>query len=448
MLIDCLIVTNKARFDCFKLLLEQIEAQHVRSSWELRIVVVNGGGLKSEEVINIVNKIAKLPCKFIDTPKDSNYPIGYLRDIGNKGCDGDYIVCFDDDDYYFPTRIMHSVESLMNSTYLIAGCKSIYIYDHEFERYFISDESDRFASNGTLCYSKKYLEMNQYNRNKTVGEEASFLNDFNNEILQLDKKQMCIMNSHNLNTFSKREILLLATYGLHKYIKPKADDDKMEMPAYYLKQYKKIFVKNEYMAEKHIVILGGIEQEWDPQNQDLGGSEQAVVELMRELCTVYCKSIIPNQCTYYGKIKEEITIGRMTFKPFTKFNYHCHYQTLILWRDYGLMSFVAGHLGGNKIHAKQIIYDGHDNLNNIAKDLHIKFHGLIDKYFLKSYAHIDNLMTLNIRPDLIANKIKVIPNGVNDEYFKDYPKEDMRIKNRFIYCNSYVRGLLPLLAFT
>lgn len=437
-LINCLVVSNSNRIECLKLLIEQINEQHIKPSWELKLIIVNGGGL-TKKIINDMK--INLPYKFVDVPDPTkNYPIGYLRDIGNKNCDGDYICCFDDDDYYFSDRIMNSITELEKSNLLIAGCKGIYIYDYHLHKYFLSDESERFASNGTLCYKKEYLEYNQYNKNKKVGEEFSFLNDCQNEILQLDPKKMCILNSHGNNTFSKREILMLAFYNLHKYIKLKDKDDNIQMPIKYFLKYYSLFVNKEDFTND-VVILGGVESEWNPLNNNLGGSEQAIVNLLCELSNISSHKY--SRFIYYGKIANPCQINNVLFKPLYEFNFNATYNNLIIWRDYGLLSFFAS---GN-IKAKNVIYDGHDTLENIGRDLHIKFNNYINKYALKSYHHIDTLMKLNIRPDIIADKVKVIPNGVHSDFFN---KKVMlkKIKNRFVYCNSYIRGLIPILALT
>ena len=42
----------------------------------------------------------------------SGHKLGGLRNLGNENCNGDIIVCMDDDDYYPPTRVEEVVTKL------------------------------------------------------------------------------------------------------------------------------------------------------------------------------------------------------------------------------------------------------------------------------------------------------------------------------------------------
>lgn len=133
--------------------------------------------------------------------------LGAKRNLAHRLCSHDYIVYMDDDDYYFPNRVSHSVATLQNSGRLIAGATTLLIY-------FCADneiwESGPFGQNhataGTFALRKELLSTNQYDPSAACNEEKSFLNNYTTAMAQLDPMQTMICISHNRNTFDKRRM--------------------------------------------------------------------------------------------------------------------------------------------------------------------------------------------------------------------------------------------------
>lgn len=157
---------------------------------------------------NIKNRIIYIH----DTEKKT---IGAKRNILNnmaKKLKANYIVCFDDDDYYPPNKILYAIEQLKKSNYLICGCSELPIYYTNLnEIYIIGPFNNKFypghASNGTLIYDIKYLDNHSYNDNDTKAEEKYFLNNFKIKLLQLPYQNVILCISHNNNTINKTKLI-------------------------------------------------------------------------------------------------------------------------------------------------------------------------------------------------------------------------------------------------
>ena len=162
---------------------------------------------------------------------DSNKKtIGAKRNLLNNMAvanGADYIVCFDDDDYYPPYRVSYGVSKLKESNYLIGGSSGLLIYYPEYEKIyllgpFINKVYTGHALNGTLIYNKKYLDDNSYDDSDTQTEEKKFLKNFKATVFQFDYDKVMICMSHNSNTINKKNILASAKetkFKLEDFIK-------------------------------------------------------------------------------------------------------------------------------------------------------------------------------------------------------------------------------------
>jgi glycosyltransferase involved in cell wall biosynthesis len=126
--VSIITITQFVRFDCLIILNEMIKAQTCTNIIEW--VIVEGSknkedAIKNNELIKTLQATIKIVYLEYTGKK-----LGELRNIGNKSCVGDIIVCMDDDDYYPPERVQHCVESLEKSGYLLAGCSALYLYEY------------------------------------------------------------------------------------------------------------------------------------------------------------------------------------------------------------------------------------------------------------------------------------------------------------------------------
>ena len=132
---------------------------------------------------------------------------GAKRNLAHRLCSHDYIVYMDDDDYYFPNRVSHSVATLQNSGRLIAGATTLLIYFCADNEIWASGPfGQNHATAGTFALRKELLSTNQYDPAAACNEEKSFLNNYTTAMAQLDPMQTMICISHNRNTFDKRRM--------------------------------------------------------------------------------------------------------------------------------------------------------------------------------------------------------------------------------------------------
>jgi hypothetical protein len=135
-------------------------------------------------------------------------PIGKKRNIINQITHGEYIVCFDDDDYYYPERISHALERMEQENTLISGCSKLHVfYTKLSEIYLFGPYGKNHATNGTFAYNVKLLYFRYYQDIATCAEEKYFLNDFNLKLAQLNPNKNMLCISHNNNTFDKNKII-------------------------------------------------------------------------------------------------------------------------------------------------------------------------------------------------------------------------------------------------
>ena len=147
--------------------------------------------------------------------------LGKKRNMLNRFCKGDIILNMDDDDYYFPNRVLYSVEMLLNnSKYMIAGCSALYMYNIKSKEVFKFGPYDmNHSTAATFCFKKELLSTCEYDETKEYGEEKSFLKDYTIPILQLNPLQCILVCNHDNNTCDRS--ILLENYKKNKYVEKK-----------------------------------------------------------------------------------------------------------------------------------------------------------------------------------------------------------------------------------
>lgn len=186
----------------------------------------------------------------------------------------------------------------------------------------------------------------------------------------------------------------------HRHVKPREHDDN-EVTIYCGKSWE------DWAAPS---VLKGI-----------GGSEEAVIYLSKELTKLGKKVTVYNSCgdlsgTYEG----------VTYKEFFEFNPYDKYNTLIAWR---------GNIFG-QIEAKKKLIWLHDVPIEMFKE---DERGTFDKAIVLSEYH------KSLLPDTVSDEqTYVSTNGINVKDFKlkEYPE---RNPYRMIYTSSYDRGIENLL---
>jgi len=143
--------------------------------------------------------------------------IGKKRNLTNKLATGDYIVAWDDDDFYPPTRLSHSVTTLVkNPKATIAGASECYMWYSDIKKiYKVGPYGANHGTNGTMAYTRGYKDRHIYDEYVLNAEEGSFTGGFKEIMAQLDPKHVILVTSHSMNTFDKRVLR-----GGNKLIQP------------------------------------------------------------------------------------------------------------------------------------------------------------------------------------------------------------------------------------
>lgn len=148
---------------------------------------------------------------------DEKMNIGRKRNLLNEYANGDFIIAWDDDDFYPPTRISHSVAELIkNPKATIAGASECYMWYSDIRKiYKVGPYGKNHGTNGTMAYTKDYKSRHIYDEYVLNAEESSFTKSFNEIMVQLNPKHVILITSHSHNTFDKRTLR-----GGNKLIQP------------------------------------------------------------------------------------------------------------------------------------------------------------------------------------------------------------------------------------
>ena len=204
-------ISQLSRHKSLLLLFKMINYQTYQNIKEW--IIVEGSqneedGIKNGEHIQSLQRNYIGPMEIIYIPYSGKH-LSDLRNDGNDICNGDIIVCMDDDDYYPRERIEHADFKLEKSHKLIAGCSDILIYDYYLDNLYQSEKlSYNHSTNNCMAYKKKYLENHRHESGLRQGEEKSFTNNFTEPMVQLDTKKCIVVISHDTNTFSKRQMCI------------------------------------------------------------------------------------------------------------------------------------------------------------------------------------------------------------------------------------------------
>jgi glycosyltransferase involved in cell wall biosynthesis len=135
--------------------------------------------------------------------------LGNKRNFMHGKCSGDIIVYMDDDDYYPPERISHSVEMLQqNPKYLIAGSSEMHIYfDSRNAIYQCGPYKEYHATAATFAFKKELLRQTKYEDRVAFAEESKFTKGYTIPLIQLDTQKTILVFSHRHNSLNKEKLL-------------------------------------------------------------------------------------------------------------------------------------------------------------------------------------------------------------------------------------------------
>jgi glycosyltransferase involved in cell wall biosynthesis len=166
-------------------------------------IIVDDG---TDKVKDIFDKYTDLNIKYFAVDK---MHLGAKRNFMHTKTEGSIIVYMDDDDYYPPERVEHSVDKLTNDNQaLCAGSSEIYVYFKEEKRMIqCGPYSETHATAGTFAFKRRLLDITSYEADAALAEERHFLKNYTIPFVQLDPLKTILVFSHKHNTFNKREML-------------------------------------------------------------------------------------------------------------------------------------------------------------------------------------------------------------------------------------------------
>jgi glycosyltransferase involved in cell wall biosynthesis len=147
--------------------------------------------------------------------------LGYKRNLLANEARGDILVHMDDDDFYFPSRVRHAVDRLIQSQKLIAGASQTFFYNVDNSVITVSGPfGQNHAIANSFAYFKEYLKSHQFDNEAKAQEEPSFTNQFTEPMVQLDPFQTILGIQHNNNTWDKsKSTKKPSSYKLSDFVK-------------------------------------------------------------------------------------------------------------------------------------------------------------------------------------------------------------------------------------
>lgn len=120
----------------------------------------------------------------------------------------EYIVFWDDDDYYPPKRIEVAVNALKENPQAdIAGSSKLYLLVVPENVLMITGPfHDKHATGATMVVRRKYSETHRFDPLKEKGEEKSFTKDWSANIVQVSAEDTIVAIGHTRNTVNKSEV--------------------------------------------------------------------------------------------------------------------------------------------------------------------------------------------------------------------------------------------------
>jgi glycosyltransferase involved in cell wall biosynthesis len=137
---------------------------------------------------------------------DNKLTIGAKRNVACENALGEFIVHWDDDDWYPGNRISKQISAMQESGAGISGSSRIYYHEAATNRaweYRYESNGTTWVGGNTLAYRKSVWQRNRF-QDVQVGEDARFVwNEANAYICDLADAALCVASVHSNNTSIK-----------------------------------------------------------------------------------------------------------------------------------------------------------------------------------------------------------------------------------------------------
>lgn len=161
---------------------------------------------------------------------DGDRPVGWMR---NRCMElalqhpFEYLVFWDDDDYYPPTRISSGIAALESKPDAeIASSGILYVLlTRENIMMKVGPFHDNHGTAATYTIRRRYVEKNRFDPEKVKGEETSFTHGWTTTMVQVAPEDCMVVMGHAGNTVDKSD--LFKRPSLYRAVIVNADNGKM-----------------------------------------------------------------------------------------------------------------------------------------------------------------------------------------------------------------------------
>lgn len=149
--------------------------------------------------------MSRLSIQYIRVPEKLN--IGAKRNRLHAAARGEILVTMDDDDWYSPERVAHSVTTMRSRKATIVGssCNHLYFED-DGSIWSVGPYGPNHATFGTMAYTKTYAMAHPCDEAKLNAEEVEFTRRYTEPLVQLNPRKVMLVICHTENTFSKNNL--------------------------------------------------------------------------------------------------------------------------------------------------------------------------------------------------------------------------------------------------
>lgn len=190
---------------------------------------------------------------------DGEKPVAWLR---NRCIDvaveenADYLVFWDDDDYYPPTRISAGVGALeaTPAADISASSKMYLLLIRENVIMTTGPFGDTHGTAATYTVRRRYFEANRFDPKDTRGEERVFTKDWTAALVQVPPEEMIVVMGHGRNTVDKSD--LAVNPARYRATVLNADNGKMVFRARWPVQWD--LWKSTFFGVRHVQPPGNI----------------------------------------------------------------------------------------------------------------------------------------------------------------------------------------------
>ena len=139
-----------------------------------------------------------IPIRYYTVPRCT---IGMKRNMGVKLAHGEYIAFMDDDDFYHPDYIAHSIFEMQYNNKSIAGSADMYMYNKEHKWFKQRCFFIHYLNEATMVFKKSaWTGFGDTNSNEAV----PFLEKNIGNIIETKIENLMCCVAHDNNTISKR----------------------------------------------------------------------------------------------------------------------------------------------------------------------------------------------------------------------------------------------------